>query len=164
MVSGKLFHNDFLPWVLGWKKQEDLGLTVVQLPKTPLMRTLNFLSIPITVLLRNNLWDVCGMLWKKKCLTFQTILKPLSCKRSWRCGRLGPRSCLGERVGDFSSSGQEPGAASKLRGPGGLSVHPEVHLCSSLGPQHCLPFKVPCCLRKHAKYFRKGLLCGSNRK
>lgn len=128
MASGKLFHNDFLPWVLGWKKQDDLGLTVVQLPKTPLMRTLNFLNIPIKVLLRNNLWDVCGMLWKKKCLTFQTILKPLPCKRSWRCGRLGPRSCLGERVGDFSSSGQETGAASKLRGPGGLSVHPEVLL------------------------------------
>lgn len=154
-----------------WRgKSRIQGQELSKLPKTPLTRTLHFLSIPIEVLLQNNLWDVWGMLWKKIRLTFKTILKHLSCKKSWRRGRFGPCSCL-ERAEVFTSLGQEPGAASKLQGPGGLSTHPEVllgkdkaslFLCGASAL--CLPFKVPCCLRKHAKYFHEGPLSGSNRK
>jgi hypothetical protein len=57
-------------------------------------------------------------------LTFKSVLKHLSCKKSQRCGKFGLCWSLG-RVGVFSSLGQETGPASKLQGPGWLSTHPE---------------------------------------
>lgn len=91
------------------------------------------------VLLQNNLWDVWGMLWKKKiCLTFKTILKHLSCKKSQRCGKFGPCSSLGESWG-FSSLGQGAGPASKAE-RGWLSTHPEALLGKD---SNCVPIWGP---------------------
>lgn len=107
---------------------------------------------------------------KKIRLTFKTILKHLSCKKSWRCGRSGlagpggELKCLavrGRGLAQLQSSEAQAGSPRPTEarlGKDGISV--PIWGLSSL----CLPFKVPCCLRKHAKYFREGPLCGSNRK
>lgn len=76
--------------------------------------------------------ECCG---KKIRLTFKTILKHLSCKKSWRCGRSGLAGAWG-RAEAFRGLGQRPGIASKLGGPGGLSqplwgaTRQRRHLCS----------------------------------
>lgn len=66
----------------------------------------------------------------------------------------------GKDLAQLQSSGAQAGSP---RAPGPCWAQ-KASLSLSGAPALRLPFKVPCCLKKHSKYFLKGPLCGSNRK